>query len=228
MAQVMRVLMFMGLFVVLSFSVLSVSSTTSVSASGWNAPIAHRDGCHRWHTCPSDTGSYRCGDLGHPCQGSSTGSPGNTGNNSPSSRSTSPTVSYVNTDALNLRANPSLQSRLLDTYGKGKIVSVLERTADGKWAKVEVSNPKQSGWMLTQYLSSSYPGGPSSTALASSITDGLRLRIGPGTQYSIIGLYPNGTLFRVLGTSSNGEWVKVQVVLDDRVGWVMARYVKIR
>ncbi|MFF0437052.1 hypothetical protein ACFYU9_33130 [Streptomyces sp. NPDC004327] len=26
---------------------------------------AHRDGCHRWHSCPSDTGSYVCGDTGH-------------------------------------------------------------------------------------------------------------------------------------------------------------------
>jgi endonuclease YncB( thermonuclease family) len=29
---------------------------------------AHRDGCHRWHSCPSDTGSYTCGDLGHCAQ----------------------------------------------------------------------------------------------------------------------------------------------------------------
>lgn len=26
---------------------------------------AHRSGCHRWHSCPSHTGSYECGDLGH-------------------------------------------------------------------------------------------------------------------------------------------------------------------
>lgn len=25
---------------------------------------AHRSGCHRWHSCPSDTGSYICGDRG--------------------------------------------------------------------------------------------------------------------------------------------------------------------
>lgn len=25
----------------------------------------HRDGCHRWHSCPSDDGSYVCGDLGY-------------------------------------------------------------------------------------------------------------------------------------------------------------------
>ena len=29
---------------------------------------AHRSGCHRWHSCPSDTGSYVCGDLGYPCK----------------------------------------------------------------------------------------------------------------------------------------------------------------
>ncbi len=27
--------------------------------------FAHIDGCHRWHSCPSDDGSYVCGDLGY-------------------------------------------------------------------------------------------------------------------------------------------------------------------
>lgn len=26
---------------------------------------AHRSGCHRWHSCESDSGSYICGDLGY-------------------------------------------------------------------------------------------------------------------------------------------------------------------
>ncbi|MDO8452823.1 MAG: hypothetical protein Q7S79_03675 [bacterium] len=30
--------------------------------------FAHRSGCHRWHSCPSDTGSYICGDLGYTCK----------------------------------------------------------------------------------------------------------------------------------------------------------------
>ncbi|MBI2003650.1 MAG: hypothetical protein HYS78_01595 [Parcubacteria group bacterium] len=33
-----------------------------------NITDAHRSGCHRWHSCPSDSGSYTCGDAGHPCQ----------------------------------------------------------------------------------------------------------------------------------------------------------------
>jgi hypothetical protein len=27
--------------------------------------FGHRDGCHRWHSCPSDSGNYVCGDLGY-------------------------------------------------------------------------------------------------------------------------------------------------------------------
>jgi len=27
--------------------------------------LAHSSGCHRWHSCPSDLGTYVCGDLGH-------------------------------------------------------------------------------------------------------------------------------------------------------------------
>ena len=26
---------------------------------------SHQSGCHRWHSCPSDSGSYVCGDTGH-------------------------------------------------------------------------------------------------------------------------------------------------------------------
>jgi hypothetical protein len=34
---------------------------------------AHQSGCHRWHSCPSDTGSYVCGDLGYYSQCPTTG-----------------------------------------------------------------------------------------------------------------------------------------------------------
>jgi len=34
-----------------------------------SSALAHRSGCHNLHTCPSDTKSYVCGDLGYPCNG---------------------------------------------------------------------------------------------------------------------------------------------------------------
>jgi len=30
--------------------------------------FAHQSGCHRWHSCPSDSGSYICGDIGYCSQ----------------------------------------------------------------------------------------------------------------------------------------------------------------
>jgi hypothetical protein len=51
---------------------LAVLSVTLVLLSGLAAHAttaeAHQSGCHRWHSCPSDTGSYVCGDLGYACQ----------------------------------------------------------------------------------------------------------------------------------------------------------------
>ncbi len=33
-----------------------------------SASDAHQSGCHRWHSCPSDRGTYVCGDTGHCSQ----------------------------------------------------------------------------------------------------------------------------------------------------------------
>ena len=34
----------------------------------YSPTFAHQSGCHRWHSCPSDTGSYTCGDAGYSCR----------------------------------------------------------------------------------------------------------------------------------------------------------------
>ena len=46
--------------------VLTVSGALLGAISiGVSPSWAHQDGCHRWHSCPSDSGSYICGDLGY-------------------------------------------------------------------------------------------------------------------------------------------------------------------
>ena len=60
--------------------------------------FAHRSGCHRWHSCPSDSGSYECGDLGYDnyCPKKQKDTPSSSsGSSSPSypSSTTKPTVS---------------------------------------------------------------------------------------------------------------------------------------
>ena len=39
--------------------------TLSIGVIPLTPSYAHQSGCHRWHSCPSDSGSYVCGDLGY-------------------------------------------------------------------------------------------------------------------------------------------------------------------
>jgi endonuclease YncB( thermonuclease family) len=51
------------------FVLLIVTALVSLPLTTSNNPVsAHRSGCHRYHSCPSDTGSYVCGDLGYDSQ----------------------------------------------------------------------------------------------------------------------------------------------------------------
>lgn len=46
---------------ILTGAILLMAALTALVSTGQ----AHRSGCHRWHSCPSDSGSYVCGDLGY-------------------------------------------------------------------------------------------------------------------------------------------------------------------
>jgi hypothetical protein len=62
------------LVLVLVAAIAAVAATAALTTA--QSASAHRSGCHRWHSCPSDTGSYVCGDLGYDtyCPKSSTSS----------------------------------------------------------------------------------------------------------------------------------------------------------
>lgn len=55
---------------------------------------AHRSGCHSWHSCPSDSGSYVCGDTGH-CSGCSDNQYCQNGSYSPVATRAKPTPAPV-------------------------------------------------------------------------------------------------------------------------------------
>ncbi|MGI0063638.1 MAG: hypothetical protein ACREAL_02025, partial [Nitrosopumilaceae archaeon] len=48
--------------------ILIFSITIILQASSSDYVFAHQNGCHRWHSCPSDSGSYTCGDTGYCSQ----------------------------------------------------------------------------------------------------------------------------------------------------------------
>jgi endonuclease YncB( thermonuclease family) len=53
------------LYALILFSVIAMMFFVPLLSSD---SFAHRSGCHRWHSCPSDDGSYVCGDTGHDSQ----------------------------------------------------------------------------------------------------------------------------------------------------------------
>lgn len=52
-----------------ALSIVSVTVIVGVAALTAPSVFAYRSGCHNLHTCPSDTDTYVCGDLGYACRG---------------------------------------------------------------------------------------------------------------------------------------------------------------
>ena len=136
---------------------------------------------------------------------------------------------YVNTNArgLNLRNAPN--GDILGSYPRGTAVTV-HSTVDG-WSKVTVNG--QTGYMSSQWLSSSKPSGSTGSSSSSSIgtavvnnpvsTQVLFLRSEPSTSSEALGYYRNGKSVTLLAKLDG--WYKVKV--DGQVGYMMAKYLKV-
>ena len=81
---------------------------------------AHRSGCHRWHSCPSDSGSYVCGDTGR-CSGCPDNQYCKAGN--PVSRQSKPSKNFES-------PSPFITEEPLNTSPSKKTDSVKHREAD--------------------------------------------------------------------------------------------------
>jgi len=135
---------------------------------------------------------------------------------------------YVNTNArgLNLRSEPN--GTILGSYPRGTAVTV--HSTNGGWSKVTVGG--QTGYMSSQWLSSSKPTGSTSNS-GSSIgtavvnnpldTQVLFLRSEASTASEALGYYRNGKSVTLLEKLDG--WYKVKV--DGKTGYMMAKYLKI-
>ncbi|MBB5364552.1 SH3 domain-containing protein [Deinococcus humi] len=107
---------------------------------------AHRSGCHRWHSCPSDSGSYVCGDLGYTsgCPTTQQVRPVSIPAAAPP---TDDAIRYTTTN-LNLRAGPGAETTKVATLVKDTRVRV-QFCASG-WCKVSAA--QGIGYVSQQYL----------------------------------------------------------------------------
>jgi len=69
------------------------------------------------------------------------------------------------------------------------------------------------------------PGEPAATVIA---PDGANVRVGPGTEYPIIGTAPQGATGEVVGVSADGQWWAVLVPESPNdTGWVLGELVSV-
>ena len=121
-----------------------------------------------------------------------------------------------------LRETPSYQGKIISSYPTGTVVSILSKS--GSWYGVAAPDGLQ-GYMMGSYLTITGGSDPlpvNSTAYVTS-SNGLnvRLRTGPGLNYSVMAAYAPGTACLILGSDSG--WYKIQI--GTYTGYMMAKYI---
>ena len=119
-----------------------------------------------------------------------------------------------------MRSGASTSSSILGTYNSGTTMTVTG--VSGAWYKVSYNGT--AGYVHSDYVSLSgvtSNGGSTGSSNGSVKGSDVRMRSGPGTNYSILGTYQNGTPLTVTGTE-NG-WSKVTV--GGVSGYIRSDYV---
>lgn len=128
--------------------------------------------------------------------------------------------SATTTAPLNLRSGPSTSEIVVVVIPASTTVEI---TGAGEAGFLPVSWNGLSGWASADYLSTGAPDGdPSAGAGPAQTTSYLNFRSGPGTDYGIISVIPNGASISLTGESSGGF---VEVVYNGLQGWVSADYI---
>ena len=134
---------------------------------------------------------------------------------------------------VNFRSGPGTDYAIYECLPKGTVVTVTDRS-DSEWYSVTYGD--HSGFINSAYLSVSdapveqAPAEPEPVAVTTDAASSgsvnamyVRMRSGPGSDYSILGEYNSGTALTVTG-SSNGWYA---IVINGQSGYMYADYVTV-
>ena len=130
-------------------------------------------------------------------------------------RSSSYIQKQVNTNGLNMRSGPGTSYRILTTISKGTKLDVISES--NGWSKINYDG--RIGYVYSTYLDDI---SPTYTNLISKTvnTNGLNVRSGPSTSYSVVGSLSEGDKVSVI-SESNG-WSKI--LYNNKERYVSSRY----
>lgn len=118
--------------------------------------------------------------------------------------------------SVRMRSGPGTSYDTLGYYSNGVTMTVLG--SENGWYKVSYNG--KTGYIIAQYLRVT----PDSATSTDGVVTGssVRLRLGPGTNYGIVGTYNNGTELKISGSS--GNWYEVSI--NGTYGYMSMDYVK--
>ncbi len=154
-----------------------------------------------------------------------------------------PTVEPVSgkvTAQINVRENPSTSSESMGMLGINSEVEIIGKSANEDWYKIRFISPSGEsgeGWGAAEYiLTEGEPDVPvvsgSNPSTGDESTNGqttqqINVRIGPGTDFAVLGLLNNGEGVALTGKNLGGAWLQIEFVSgNDDKGWVFASYVE--
>ena len=155
---------------------------------------------------------------------------GNTGSSSSSSSTPAPTSSAGTTvsggfkasvigTSVRLRSQPNTSSDTLGYYSNGVILTATGSVAD--WYKVSYNG--KTGYMAAKYVRIT-PDTSYSAAKSGSVTgSGVRLRMGPSTDFASIGTLNKGASVKISGET--GSWYEVSC--NGEYGYMSKDYIKV-
>jgi len=192
--------------------------------------FAHQDGCHSQHSCPSDSGSYVCGDLGIDTycpkteQSDSTDTAASTPSPAPiDSTEIIPLEGKQGTinRSSNIRSGPGTTFAIVGAGRAGQTVTLRGQTLDGSWYQIDEAQWIAASLVTSEEAAPEIPAAePTETpqvaeARASvGVTSGTinrdaNIRGGAGTSFPVIAAGKSGQAVSILEQNADGSWYRI-------------------
>ena len=151
-------------------------------------------------------------------------------------------VGVVKSPYLNMRSGPGTSNPVVAVLQQNTEVYIIARSSGSTWYLVK-THGGDTGWVRRYYIHTDFPytslpiadnmqqkpgpmppSNPSMQPSGFVNTGYLNVRSGPGTNYRAVAVVGSGTQVLLLGRSSGGSWLKIQVPTGT-VGWVNGYYI---
>lgn len=154
-----------------------------------------------------------------------------------------PTVEPVSgkvTARVNVRERPTTASESVSTIPNNTEVEIIGKDAAEKWYQIQFDLPsgeRAEGWVSAEYvLTESKPNVPvvagddpadGDESYNGQITEQVYVRLGPGTDFTTLGILNVGDGIVLRGKNIDGTWLQIDFETgNDGKGWVFGAYVE--